>query len=248
MALPQQESANVELRNDATEARASSSSSSSSSSSEAAAAAAAMPSSIEEARAHAGAKQQQAAATPPPTQQMERHSSSDSDGEAAGDPGRIPAEVFERDPAEASSKDWSMMSTDSVFGLQVAPSSDFTGFFLAHPELMDISTPPRASMVSAEADAAVVIAPPFESIPELSEATIKGNYSFAFPNLIEDKRHSSKKVQDEQPPATAAATTEAAQAAPAPVKVEAQASTKPVAAPENEPAKGGLFACFPCCS
>lgn len=241
MALPQ-DSANAELRNDATEARASSSSSE--------AAAAAMPSSIEEASAHAGAKQQQAA-TPPPTQQMDRHSSSsssDSDGEAAGDPGRIPAEVFERDPAEASSKDWSMMSTDSVFGLQVAPSSDFTGFFLAHPELMDISTPPRASMVSAEADAAVVIAPPFESIPELSEATIKGNYSFAFPNLIEDKRHSSKKVQDEQPPATAAATTEAAQAAPAPAKVEAQASTKPEAAPENEPAKGGLFACFPCCS
>ncbi|KAK3131618.1 hypothetical protein QOZ80_6AG0508870 [Eleusine coracana subsp. coracana] len=241
MALPQ-DSANAELRNDATEARASSSSSE--------AAAAAMPSSIEEASAHAGAKQQQAA-TPPPTQQMDRHSSSsssDSDGEAAGDPGRTPAEVFERDPAEASSKDWSMMSTDSVFGLQVAPSSDFTGFFLAHPELMDISTPPRASMVSAEADAAVVIAPPFESIPELSEATIKGNYSFAFPNLIEDKRHSSKKVQDEQPPATAAATTEAAQAAPAPAKVEAQASTKPEAAPENEPAKGGLFACFPCCS
>ncbi|TVU12588.1 hypothetical protein EJB05_46239 [Eragrostis curvula] len=178
---------------------------------------------------------------------MERHSSSSSDdGGEAVDPDRIPAEVFERDPAEAN-KDWSMMSTDSVFGLQVAPSSDFTGFFLAHPELMDISTPPRASMANAEADAPV-LAPPFESIPELPEATMKGNYSFAFPNLIEDKRHSSKKVQDEQPPATAAAATEATQAAPAPAEAEAQTSSKPEAAPETEAAKGGLFACFPCCS
>ncbi|XP_062228054.1 uncharacterized protein LOC133926245 [Phragmites australis] len=194
----------------------------------------------------AGSKQQaDGAATPPPTQQMVRQLSGD-DGscraEAAADPGRIPAAVFERDPLE-SNKDWSMMSTDSVFGLQVAPSGDFTGFFLAHPELMDISTPPRTSRVDADA---TVLAPHFESIPELPEATMKGNYSFAFPNLIEDKRHSSKKVQEEQPPAPAA-TTEAAPAA-AEAEPAAQTSSKPEAAPEKEAAKGGLLSCFPCCS
>lgn len=120
--------------------------------------------------------------TPPATQQMDRHSSSSSssDGEVV-DPDRIPAAVFERDPGEAN-KDWSMMSTESVFGLQVAPSSDFTGFFLAHPELMDIATPPRDSTVNANADDAAVLAPHFEAIPELSESTMNGgNYSFAFP-------------------------------------------------------------------
>lgn len=133
---------------------------------------------------------QQAPATPPPTQLMERLSSSDgSDADEVADPDRIPAAVFERDPSE-SNKDWSMMSTESVFGLQVAPSSDFTGFFLAHPELMDIATPPRSSCAvavvdadaaDADAKAAPVISPPFEIIPELPESAMKGNYSFAFP-------------------------------------------------------------------
>jgi len=70
-----------------------------------------------------------------------------------------------------------------VFGLQVAPSSDFTAFFLMHPELMDIATPPSSSsaVVDADAKAAPVISPPFESIPELPESAMKGNYSFAFP-------------------------------------------------------------------
>uniref|UniRef100_A0A0E0L7W6 Uncharacterized protein n=1 Tax=Oryza punctata TaxID=4537 RepID=A0A0E0L7W6_ORYPU len=127
---------------------------------------------------------------PPPTQQMERRSSAaEEEGMVvvgSGDPGRIPAAVFERDTSE-SNKDWSMMSTDSVFALQVAPSSDFTGFFLAHPELMDIATPPRTSSAAAgggggEADGRVPSAQ-FESIPELGEATmrIQGQYSFAFP-------------------------------------------------------------------
>jgi hypothetical protein len=78
------------------------------------------------------------------------------------------------------------MSTDSVFGLQIAPSGDFTGFFLAHPELMDSGTPPRSNSSSgavavADAKATPVISPPFESIPELHEGAMKGNYSFAFP-------------------------------------------------------------------
>jgi hypothetical protein len=130
------------------------------------------------------------AASPPRTQLMDRHPSLDSAGTAA-DPDRIPAAVFERDDPSEPNKDWSMMSTESVFGLQVAPSSDFTGFFLAHPELMDISTPPRSSMVAspprtsavvdADAKAPHVISPPFDSIPELPENTMKGNYSFAFP-------------------------------------------------------------------
>jgi hypothetical protein len=124
---------------------------------------------------------------------MERLSSSDSGGaEEAGDPDRIPAAVFERDPSE-SNKDWSMMSTESVFGLQVAPSSDFTGFFLAHPELMDIATPPRSSsaaaVLDADAKATPVILPPFESIPELPESAMKGNYSFAFPKYYADRHH-----------------------------------------------------------
>ena len=130
-----------------------------------------------------------AAASPPRMQLMDRDLSLDGAGMAA-DPDRIPAAVFERDDPSEPNKDWSMMSTESVFGLQVAPSSDFTGFFLAHPELMDIATPPRSSMVAspprtsvvdADAKAAPVISPPFDSIPELPENTMKGNYSFAFP-------------------------------------------------------------------
>ncbi|KAF8732894.1 hypothetical protein HU200_015243 [Digitaria exilis] len=188
-------------------------------------------------------------------QLMERPSSS-SESEGGGDPGRIPAAVFERDddPSEPN-KDWSMMSTESVFGLQVAPSSDFTGFFLAHPELMDIATPPRSSAVDADADVAnkSPVSPPFDSIPELPETTMTGNYnySFAFPNLIEDKRNISKKAQQEEQPMEAAAPPEPAEAAPAPAQAEAQAkrqaSSKPEAAPVPEAGKGGLFSCFPCC-
>jgi|UniRef100_A0A804R0A9 hypothetical protein len=94
-----------------------------------------------------------APATPPPTQPTERlsswglGSSGGAEEEEAGDPGRIPAAVFERDVSE-SNKDWSMMSTESMFGLQVAPSGDFTGFFLAHPEVMDSGTPPRSNSSS----------------------------------------------------------------------------------------------------
>ncbi|KAG0512809.1 hypothetical protein BDA96_10G046400 [Sorghum bicolor] len=199
-----------------------------------------------------------APASPPPTQLMERLSSTDSGGgEEAGDPDRIPAAVFERDPSE-SNKDWSMMSTESVFGLQVAPSSDFTGFFLAHPELMDIATPPRSSSAFADADAdakaAPVISPPFESIPELPESAMKGNYSFAFPNLIEDKRNYSKKQSQREHQPEPATPTEVAKPAPAaPAKAEAKAeaqpetSSKPEAAPAPGSGKGGLFSCFPCC-
>jgi hypothetical protein len=70
--------------------------------------------------------------------------------------------------------------------------------------------------------------------------------------LIEDRRHNSRKLQDdEQPPGTAATTEAPAQVnKPAPEEAEVQAISKPVAeaAPEKEAAKGGLFACFPCCS
>ncbi|XP_066371275.1 uncharacterized protein [Miscanthus floridulus] len=197
-----------------------------------------------------------APASPPPTQLMERLSSSDSSGtEEAGDPDRIPAAVFERDPSE-SNKDWSMMSTESVFGLQVAPSSDFTGFFLAHPELMDIATPPRSSsaaVLDADAKAAPVVSPPFESIPELPESAMKGNYSFAFPNLIEDKRNYSKKQSQREHQPEPTAPMEAAKAAPAPAEAEAkeeaqpQTSSKPEAAPVPGSGKGSLFSCFPCC-
>ncbi|CAN6202526.1 unnamed protein product [Urochloa humidicola] len=196
----------------------------------------------------------------PATQLMERRPSE------AADPGRIPAAVFERDDPSESHKDWSMMSTESVFGLQVAPSSDFTGFFLAHPELMDIATPPRSSTVAtpprtsavdaaaaaARAAAPVVISPPFDSIPELPDSTMKGNYSFAFPNLIEDRRNYSKRAQqqEEQHPEPAAPM-EPPEAVPAPSQAEAQAqsqtSSKPEAAPAPAAGKGGLFSCFPCC-
>ncbi|KAJ1258038.1 hypothetical protein BS78_10G043400 [Paspalum vaginatum] len=203
----------------------------------------------------------QQAATPPPTQLiMDRDLSLDyCGGDAAADEGRIPAAVFERDASEDPTKDWSMMSTESVFGLQVAPSNDFTGFFLAHPELMDIATPPRTSTVDATAaaeakPAAPVLSPHFDSIPELPETTMKGNYSFAFPNLIEDKRNCSKKVeQEEHPPEAAAAPADAALAAPTPVQAEARAEAQPEAgskteaAPEPVAAKGGLFSCLPCC-
>lgn len=82
-------------------------------------------------------------------------------------------------------KDWSMMSTESVFGLQVAPSCDFTGYFLSHPELMDIATPPRDSS-AAPADAprpsATSGARQFDAIPELGAAA--PSYSFAFPKYV----------------------------------------------------------------
>jgi hypothetical protein len=143
------------------------------------------------------AARQHGSEQPPPTQQMERRSSAAAAAAeegvgvvlvGSGDPGRIPAAVFERDTSE-SNKDWSMMSTESVFALQVAPSSDFTGFFLAHPELMDIATPPRSSSSSAAAGEAVGHAhsAQFESIPELGEATmrIQGQYSFAFPKYAQ---------------------------------------------------------------
>uniref|UniRef100_K3Y3H9 Uncharacterized protein n=3 Tax=Setaria TaxID=4554 RepID=K3Y3H9_SETIT len=247
--------ANAELRDKdatgrATEERASSGLQSSSSS--------------EAAAAMSSPGRQPAAASPPPTQLMDRRSSSGGAGAAEADPERIPAAVFERDDPSESNKDWSMMSTESVFGLQVAPSSDFTGFFLAHPELMDIATPPRSSTVatpprtSAADDAddddakAPVISPPFDSIPELPDNTMKGNYSFAFPNLIEDRRNFSKKAapQEEEQPA-AAAPTLPAEAAPAPAQEEAQAqrqaSSKPEEAPKPASGKGGLFSCFPCC-
>ncbi|KAG2604229.1 uncharacterized protein LOC120670731 [Panicum virgatum] len=200
-----------------------------------------------------------AAASPPRMQLMDRDLSLDGAGMAA-DPDRIPAAVFERDDPSEPNKDWSMMSTESVFGLQVAPSSDFTGFFLAHPELMDIATPPRSSMVAspprtsvvdADAKAGPVISPPFDSIPELPENTMKGNYSFAFPNLIEDKRNYSKRAQQEEQPPEAAASMEPIEAAPTPAQAgeeaKRQPSSKPEAAPEPEAGKGGLFSCFPCC-
>jgi hypothetical protein len=41
----------------------------------------------------------------------------------------------------------------AVFGLQVAMSSDFTAFFLVHPELMDIATLPSSSSAVVDADA-----------------------------------------------------------------------------------------------
>uniref|UniRef100_J3MBB1 Uncharacterized protein n=1 Tax=Oryza brachyantha TaxID=4533 RepID=J3MBB1_ORYBR len=143
-----------------------------------------------------------------------------------------------------------MMSTDSVFALQVAPSSDFTGFFLAHPELMDLaaSTTPRASSVAAADERAH--STQFDSIPELGEATmqLQGHYSFAFPTLIEVKRHSSKNPQEVHPraaPTTMVAVAAAAEPAPAPAKAEM--SSKPEEAPRKVASKGGWLPCFPCC-
>jgi hypothetical protein len=122
--------------------------------------------------------------TPPATQQMMMDRQPvvlGADGEH--DEGRIPASVFERDASDPG-KDWSMMSTDSVFGLQVAPSCDFTGYFLAHPELMDITTPPRDSSVGAATTPTAASSTPrhFESIPELGDAA--PSYSFAFPKYV----------------------------------------------------------------
>uniref|UniRef100_A0A0E0A528 Uncharacterized protein n=1 Tax=Oryza glumipatula TaxID=40148 RepID=A0A0E0A528_9ORYZ len=207
------------------------------------------------------AARQHGSEQPPPTQQMERRSSVAAAAEegvgvvlvGSGDPGRIPAAVFERDTSE-SNKDWSMMSTESVFALQVAPSSDFTGFFLAHPELMDIATPPRSSSSSAAAAAAAGEAvghahsAQFESVPELGEATmrIQGQYSFAFPNLVEVKRHSAKNPQEDQPMSATMATAATAETtAPAPVRAET--SSKPEEAPAKAATKGGWLPCFPCC-
>jgi hypothetical protein len=121
--------------------------------------------------------------TPPPAQQMmDRQPPFVLGVDGEHDEGRIPASVFERDVSDPG-KDWSMMSTESVFGLQVAPSCDFTGYFLAHPELMDITTPPRDSSVGAPATPnAVSTPPPFESIPELGDAA--PSYSFAFPKYV----------------------------------------------------------------
>uniref|UniRef100_A0A0E0DX10 Uncharacterized protein n=1 Tax=Oryza meridionalis TaxID=40149 RepID=A0A0E0DX10_9ORYZ len=207
------------------------------------------------------AARQQGSQQPPPTQQMERRSSAAAEEEGvgvvlvgSGDPGRIPAAVFERDTSE-SNKDWSMMSTESVFALQVAPSSDFTGFFLAHPELMDIATPPRSSSSSAAAAAAAGEAvghahsAQFESIPELGEATmrIQGQYSFAFPNLVEVKRHSAKNPQEEQPMSATMATATPAAETTAPTPVRAETSSKPEEAPAKAATKGGWLPCFPCC-
>ena len=187
------------------------------------------------------------------------------------DEGRIPASVFERDVSDPG-KDWSMMSTESVFALQVAPSCDFTGYFLAHPELMDITTPPRDSSVGvATPKSATAAPPPFESIPELGDAA--PSYSFAFPkyvldeihlafftlhihvgssvilmhmcSLMGDKAYSSKKTQSREQPLTPKAT---ASSTTPPPPTEAETSSKPEAAPEQEPAKGGLFSWMPCCS
>ncbi|AQL02071.1 hypothetical protein ZEAMMB73_Zm00001d045334 [Zea mays] len=183
-----------------------------------------------------------APATPPPTQPTERlsswglGSSGGAEEEEAGDPGRIPAAVFERDVSE-SNKDWSMMSTESMFGLQVAPSGDFTGFFLAHPEVMDSGTPPRtilAAGANTDADAkakdAPVISPPFESIPELHEGAMKGN-------LVEDKMNYSKEPsqQDLQPEPAAASAEAANKAVPTPAEAEARADGRGAAADEQQP-------------
>lgn len=197
---------------------------------------------------------------PPTPMQMDRHPVVLGPLEGHDD-GRIPASVFERDVSEPG-KDWSMMSTESVFGLQVAPSCDFTGYFLAHPELMDITTPPRDSssvVVDDDATAAVsrtasiAVPPPFESIPEHGSraTTPHGNttmqsYSFAFPNLIEDKSYSTKVHEQTPSPATAKAPSmrEAAEAPPE----EEETSNKPEPELAKEEAKGGWLSWMPCCS
>jgi hypothetical protein len=137
----------------------------------------------EEVRAYASSESFAYEGTPPPAQQMmDRQPPFVLGVDGEHDEGRIPASVFERDVSDPG-KDWSMMSTESVFGLQVAPSCDFTGYFLAHPELMDITTPPRDSSVGGPATpTAVSTPPPFESIPELGDAA--PSYSFAFPKYV----------------------------------------------------------------
>ncbi|KAE8772230.1 pollen-specific protein [Hordeum vulgare] len=181
---------------------------------------------------------------PPPAQQMDRQPAVVLGSEGVHDDGRIPASVFERDMSEPG-KDWSMMSTESVFGLQVAPSCDFTGYFLSHPELMDIATPPRDSS-AAPAEAASPPPRNFDTIPELGDAA--PSYSFAFPNLMEDKTYSSKKAQQfrELPPTPKTAPSgELAGETAAP---EEATSGKPEAEPEQEAPKGGIFSWLPCCS
>jgi len=188
---------------------------------------------------------------PPAQQQMDRQTPYVLGAEeGVRDDGRIPASVFERDMSETG-KDWSMMSTESVFGLQVAPSCDFTGYFLAHPELMDIATPPRdssAGSADATRPSGVSAPPQFESIPELGAAA--PSYSFAFPNLTEDKRYNSKKAAQshELPPTPKTAATPTAAAAAETSAPEAEASSKPEAEPEKEAPKGGMFSWMPCCS
>uniref|UniRef100_A0ACD5XZR1 Uncharacterized protein n=1 Tax=Avena sativa TaxID=4498 RepID=A0ACD5XZR1_AVESA len=175
--------------------------------------------------------------TPPPAHQMmDRHPPVVLG--ADHDDGRIPASVFERDASDPS-KDWSMMSTESVFGLQVAPSCDFTGYFLAHPELMDIATPPRDSSFGvgvATPHAAASPSRPFETIPELGNAG--PSYSFAFPKLMDDKGlySASKKNQSREQPLTP----KASASSPAPPAAEANSK-------KGAP-KGGMFSWMPCCS
>ncbi|XP_051197615.1 uncharacterized protein [Lolium perenne] len=185
--------------------------------------------------------------TPPAAQQMMMDRQPvvlGADGEH--DEGRIPASVFERDASDPG-KDWSMMSTDSVFGLQVAPSCDFTGYFLAHPELMDITTPPRDSSAGAATPTAASTPRHFESIPELGDAA--PSYSFAFPKLMEDKGYSSKKnQQSREQPLTPKATPTEPRTTTDTAQPEAETSSKPEAAPQQEAAKGGMFSWMPCCS
>ncbi|XP_037459145.1 uncharacterized protein LOC119330130 [Triticum dicoccoides] len=169
---------------------------------------------------------------PPLPQQMDRQPPVVLGGEGMLGDGRIPASVFERDTSEPG-RDWSMMSTESVFGLQVAPSCDFTGYFLSHPELMDIATPPRDSSATSTPRQ-------FNAVPELGDAA--PSYSFAFPNLMEDKRYSSKRARQsiDMPPTPR--TAEPAAETPAPEG----ASSEPEAEPEAP--KGGMFSWMPCCS
>uniref|UniRef100_A0ACD5ZPT6 Uncharacterized protein n=1 Tax=Avena sativa TaxID=4498 RepID=A0ACD5ZPT6_AVESA len=180
--------------------------------------------------------------TPPPAQQMmDRHPPVVLG--ADHDDGRIPASVFERDASDPS-KDWSMMSTESVFGIQVAPSCDFTGYFLSHPELMDIATPPRDSSFGAP-HAAASPSRLFQSIPEQGNAasSYSPSYSFAFPKLMED---SSKRNQSREQPLTPKASARSPTTETAPP--EAEAKSKPEAPPVQEAPKGGMFSWMPCCS
>ncbi|CAM0912785.1 unnamed protein product [Alopecurus aequalis] len=185
--------------------------------------------------------------SPPQPMMMDRQPPFVLGTDGAHDEGRIPASVFERDVSDPG-KDWSMMSTESVFALQVAPSCDFTGYFLAHPELMDIATPPRDSSVGVATPKSETPAPrPFESIPELGDAA--PSYSFAFPNLTGDKAYSSKKNQSREHPLTPKAipstpTTTTTETPP----TEAETNSKPEAALEQAAAKGGFFSWMPCCS
>ncbi|XP_037423200.1 uncharacterized protein LOC119287708 [Triticum dicoccoides] len=180
---------------------------------------------------------------PPLPQQMDRQPPLVLGGEGMLGDGRIPASVFERDTSDPG-KDWSMMSTESVFGLQVAPSCDFTGYFLSHPELMDIATPPRDSSADVSRPSATSTPRQFNAVPELGDAA--PSYSFAFPNLMEDRRYSSKRAQEssEMPPTPR--TARAGEPATETTALGEGASSKPEAEPEAP--KGGMFSWLPCCS